>query len=66
MLMLAELDFLRTRQKALEYDHESFSTDQIYTKSGASVKRNIGIYGSDYLIKEVLAFDYSIEKEENY
>ncbi|MFN8281437.1 MAG: alkaline phosphatase [Saprospiraceae bacterium] len=51
-----------TTKLALEYDHESFSTDQIYTKSGASVKRNIGIYGSDYLIKEVLAFDYSIEK----
>ncbi len=46
----------------LTYDKEQFSPELIYTDTAANAKRNAGIYGSDYLIKEVLAFDYSIEK----
>lgn len=51
-----------TTNLVLEYDREARSADLLYSKAGASVPRRTGIYGSDYLIKEVLAFDYAIEK----
>ena len=49
----------------LAYDKEQFSPDLIYSDTSANSKTTGGIYGSDYLIKEVLAFDYAIEKGRN-
>ncbi len=49
----------------LAYDKEQFSPDLIYSDTLANSKATSGIYGSDYLIKEVLAFDYAIEKGRN-
>ena len=44
----------------LSYDKETFSPDVIY--GDTVTKPYTGIYGSDFLIKEVLAFDYAVEK----
>jgi alkaline phosphatase len=45
---------------SISADKETFTPEAVYTTPTAPVTP--GIYGSDYLIKEVLAFDYSIGK----
>jgi alkaline phosphatase len=51
-----------TTHLVLEYDREARTPDALYTAAGAAAARRTGIYGSDYLIKEVMAFDYAIER----
>jgi alkaline phosphatase len=52
-----------TLNYALEYDREARTPDAAASKATiAANPRRTGIYGSDYLIKEVMAFDYAIEK----
>jgi alkaline phosphatase len=51
-----------TTNLALEYDREARTPNALYTVAGATAARRTGIYGSDYLIKEVMAFDYAIER----
>ena len=49
-----------TTTMSISADKETPTPDAVYTSATAPVIP--GIYGSDYLIKEVLAFDYSIGK----
>lgn len=52
-----------TTTMSVSADKETFSPDDVYVSATAPVVP--GIYGSDYLIKEVLAFDYAIQKGRN-